>query len=113
MAIMFFIMNLVMQYVYARLTNYSMDYTDLGNIRFRSTIKALDLLWIQTTNMAAIILSIGILIPWAKVRRTRYILDHITVLVTGTLDDFTAAMDMDESALGDSATGFFDMEIGL
>jgi uncharacterized membrane protein YjgN (DUF898 family) len=113
MIAIFFFMNLILQYIYARLTNYSLNNTRLGNIRFKSSIETKDLLWIQVTNMAAIVLSLGLLIPWAKIRRARYILDNLIVLVTGSLDEFTAAMDADESALGDSATGFFDMEIGL
>ena len=50
---------------------------------------------------------------WAKVRRTRYVLDNLTVVAPGTLDEFTAAAEPDEGALGVSATDFFDVEIGL
>jgi uncharacterized membrane protein YjgN (DUF898 family) len=103
----------IQQYIYARLTNYCWDHSKLGEVRFQSTIQARKLLWIRLTNILAIIFSIGLLTPWAKIRRTRYILDNLSVITEKDLEDFTSAIDSDESAYGDSAADFFDFEIGL
>ena len=51
--------------------------------------------------------SLGLLIPWAKVRRTRYILDNLTVGTDRSLDEFKADVDSDVTAVGDAATDFF------
>ncbi|NOZ68665.1 MAG: DUF898 domain-containing protein [Deferribacteres bacterium] len=103
----------VQQYIYAWTTNYCLGHSELGNIRFQSTLKAKQLFWIRITNILAIIFSVGLLIPWAKVRRTRYIIDNLTVIAGQGLDEFTAGVRPDESAYGDVATDFFDIDIGL
>jgi uncharacterized membrane protein YjgN (DUF898 family) len=113
----FFIAVLLMQgiaeYLKARISNYTWSVTRLGRVRFTSTLKARELFWIQITNIMAILVSLGFLIPWAKVRRLRYVLANTGVLVPGTLDEFAAAMEVENNALGDSATDFFDLEIGF
>ncbi len=103
----------IQQYIYAWTTNYCWGHSGLGNVRFQSTLKAGRLFWIRITNILAIIFSVGLLIPWAKVRRIRYIVDNVTVIADQGLDDFTAGLRPDESAYGDAATDFFDIEIGL
>jgi len=110
---MLIVFTIIQQYLHARLTNYCWDRTNLGSLRFESTLEAQQLLWIRLTNILAIILSAGLLIPWAKVRRAQYIFDNLTVIADAGLDDFTAAVGSDEAAVGDSATDFFDIEIGL
>jgi len=103
----------VQQYIYAWQTNYCLSQSELGSLRFRSTLGPGRLFWIRLSNIIAIIFSLGLLIPWAKVRRTRYVLDNVAVIAPGGLDSFTAASGRDESAYGEVATDFFDFEIGL
>jgi len=105
--------TLLQQYLYARLTNYCWNESSLGTFRFRSTIQARQLLWIRVTNIAAILFSLGLLAPWAKVRRTQYILDNLTVIADHSFDDFVAADESDISAVGEAATDIFGLEIGL
>ncbi len=104
---------LVQQYIYGRITNYCWSVSSLGKLSFISTLQVGKLAWIRITNIMAILFSIGLLIPWAKIRRTRYILDNLTVVSSQSLDDFTADVEPDVSALGDAATDFIDFEIGL
>lgn len=101
------------QYRYVRLTNYSWVHSNLGEVRFESTLKIWQMFWIRLSNIIAILFTIGLLIPWAKVRRMRYVLDNLTLVTSQGLDDFIAAVEPEESALGDSAMDFFDFEIGL
>ncbi len=63
--------------------------------------------------MAAIFFSCGLLIPWAKIRRTKYILENLTVVPAAGLDGFTAADSSEITAVGDAATDFMGIEIGL
>jgi len=111
--LMLIIFAIAQQYLYTRVTNYCWANSRLGSVSFQSTLEAQDLLWIRLTNMVAIIFSMGLLIPWAKVRRTRYILENLTVISHAGLDDFAAGAEPETSAVGDSATDFFDIEIGL
>jgi uncharacterized membrane protein YjgN (DUF898 family) len=100
------------QYLYAWTTNYCLGRTEIGKIRFESTLSGGMLFWIRLSNIAAIIFSLGLLTPWAKVRRMRYLADNIAV-VGADLDGFAAAAEPGESAYGDAAADFFDLEIGL
>jgi uncharacterized membrane protein YjgN (DUF898 family) len=101
------------QFIFARLNNYCWGQNYLEKVRFESTLKAINLIWIRLSNIAAILFSIGLLIPWAKVRRAKYILDNLRVITDSTLEEFTAVVAPEESALGEAATDFFDVEIGL
>ncbi len=104
---------LIQQYLYARTTNYCWSKSNLGGLRFESTLNPAKLVYIRFTNILAMTFSLGLLIPWAKIRRTRYILDNLKVIAGQSLDDFGAGVDQGESALGDVATDFFDLDIGF
>jgi uncharacterized membrane protein YjgN (DUF898 family) len=104
----------VQQYFYAIFMNYCWENTRMGRLQFRSTLNASRLIWIRVSNLLAIIFSLGLLAPWAKIRRTGYILENLTVVSEGSLDTFTASLDSNEkNAIGDAATDFFDVDIGL
>lgn len=107
------IITLIQQYIFVRLTNYSWHHSKLGAIYFKSDLQVKSLVWIRITNIIAIICSAGLLAPWAKIRRARYILSKLSLLSYCSLDEFTAATGGEESAVGDAATDFFDFEIGL
>ena len=108
-----FIGALIQQYLYSRSNNYCWNNSTLGHIRFHSSLKTWSLVGIRFTNVLAIICSLGLLIPWARIRRTRYILSHIQLIVSGDLDHFTAALGSNDHALGDVSADFLDIEVGL
>jgi uncharacterized membrane protein YjgN (DUF898 family) len=99
--------------VYSMTMNHCWARTRLGDVQFTSTLKAHRLLFIRITNMAAIFCSLGLLIPWAKIRRTRYVLENLTVVTAHGLDGFAALAASDTTAVGDAATDFIGIEIGL
>jgi uncharacterized membrane protein YjgN (DUF898 family) len=110
--LMAFLAILVQQYIFARTYNYSWGHSRLGQVRFLAQIRARDLAWIRFTNIMAIFLSLGLLIPWAKVRRTRYVLSKTTVLFRGEMEAFEADVFIEEGAVGDTVADFFDWDIG-
>jgi len=101
------------QYINGRLMNYCWGQVEMAGVRFRSTLDPGTLAWIQLTNILAIIFSVGLLAPWAKVRRARYVLDNLIIITPAGLDHFTSVHEPDESAVGDAATDFYDFDIGL
>ncbi len=103
----------IQQLLFARLTNYCWGHTGVEGIRFDCQLKPSRLVWLRLTNIAGIILSLGLLLPWAKIRRTRYILGRLTMISERSLDAFAAAEQSAESAFGEVATGFFDIDIGF
>jgi len=110
---MLVLFTFIQQYIFVRVMNYCWSQTSVGNLRFQSRLKTGQLLWIRLTNTLGILLSVGLLIPWAKIRRTRYILDQLTIITDRSLDSYTAAAEDDESAIGEVATDFFGIAIGL
>ncbi len=100
-------------FVYSITMNHCWERTQLGEVRFVSTFKARRLLFIRITNMAAIFCSLGLLIPWARIRRTRYIVENLAVVTARGFDGFASRDASDTTAVGDAATDFVDIEIGL
>lgn len=103
----------VKHYLFVRLINYSWARATLGNVRFQSTLSVRRFLWIRLSNLLLIILSCGLLTPWARVRQTAYQLSCLTLVTRETLSAFTAGADQDVRAYGEAAADFFDFEFGL
>ncbi|HAO19998.1 MAG TPA: DUF898 domain-containing protein, partial [Desulfobacteraceae bacterium] len=82
----------------ARISNYCWEESTLGTIRFQSTLNPWQLIRIRVMNILGILVSCGLLIPWAKIRKTRYILDNLTIITQGGLDNFTAEVGAEEDA---------------
>ena len=107
------VFTFIEQFLFARLANYCWDRTRVEGLIFNSSLNAGRLLWLRLTNLLGIILSLGLLIPWARVRRVRYLVGSLTLFSDHSLDTFAAAEQSAESAIGEAATGFFDIDIGL
>lgn len=75
-------------FVHTRMTNLLYNNAHLGNYRFRSTLGYWEMLGIYLTNGLAVLCSIGLAMPWARIRLARYRAAHLEVLGAGDLDDF-------------------------
>jgi len=100
-------------YLEARINNLVWNNVELATHRFSSALRARDLLWIFATNMLAIILSFGLLVPWAKIRLTRYRLGKLSMLATSSLDGFVKREQEKAGAVGEEIGELFDIDIGL
>jgi uncharacterized membrane protein YjgN (DUF898 family) len=100
-------------YLMAALSNLYFNSTTLGQHGFSSQLKAGKITWIYLTNTMAIVLSLGLLIPWAKVRMMIYRADCLQLNVRGSLDNFIADELKHVSALGEEVGEVFDMDIGV
>jgi uncharacterized membrane protein YjgN (DUF898 family) len=103
----------VLAFLAAAISNLIYNHIEIDGRRFRSTLKGHRLLWIYSGNTVAILLSAGLLIPWAMVRLARYRAECLCVL---SADDFNGMRA--ESSIGVDATaaevdGLFDIDIGL
>jgi uncharacterized membrane protein YjgN (DUF898 family) len=113
-ALFVFLFVVAQQFIRARVTNYCWGRTEMAPLRFRSTIKPSRLIWIQISNVVASVLSLGLLVPWAKVRRTRYLLENMVIITREEgLDSFASTSEPEENAIGEAATDFFGFDIGL
>ena len=75
--------------------------------RFASNLSRRRYVWILVTNLFAILLTFGLMIPWAAIRSWRYKMSKTQMLADGTLDGFIADREAEGSAV---AAEFFDIE---
>ena len=83
-----------------------------GNHRFSSTVRPSGMVWIGITNFVATVASLGLLLPWAKVRMAKYLAAHTYVLPDGSLDDFVSTAQAQQGAFGDAFTDLEGMDVG-
>jgi uncharacterized membrane protein YjgN (DUF898 family) len=103
----------VRQLAAVRELNLSVEHTTLASLRLRSEVRFRSMLWIQLTNLVAMVASVGLLIPWAQCRRWKYLATHLTVVGSGELDDVVAAAHQAPSALGEAADMWGDLDLGF
>jgi len=100
-------------YYYTAMFNYVWTHTTVGRHGFVATLWAGRMAWMQLGNAFAVLLSLGLLYPWAKIRELRFILGNLQVVQRGGWEEFVAGAEADEPALGEAASDFFDFGIGL
>ncbi|MEO0368349.1 MAG: DUF898 family protein, partial [Pseudomonadota bacterium] len=103
----------VFAYIKARTYNLVYQNTIIRHHRLRANTKAVDLAWLYFSNTLMIILTIGLFIPFAKVRTARYLADHTALQVKGELDDFIATAREEQAVWGEELGEVFDLDVGL
>ncbi len=102
------------QLIFCRITNYTLNNTTLPGIQLHSNINFWKLVGIHLSNLFLIIITLGLFTPWAQVRRSKYILEQLSVTTEGdALDTILSTEKTDEDAIGDAAGEIFDFEIGF
>jgi len=97
----------------ARLFVYLWNNTQLGEHRFKARMRARDFILLKFVNGLVTWFTLGLLLPFAMVRLRAFQLSCLRVEKRGDLDAFVAASQPDLGALGDSATDFWDFDIGF
>lgn len=110
--VVFIVPVLLQQYVFSRIFNYCWAQSTIDKADFKSTLRAFPLMWIRLTNILAIMVTLGLALPWARVRRLRYICDQFSVSAE-SLDQFEGEAFPEESAVAESASDFLNFEFGF
>jgi len=71
------------------------------------------MMYLYATNTLAMALSLGLLMPWAKIRTARYRTRMTSVVPSGDFDGFIAAQSSQQSALGEEMGEVFDLDLGM
>jgi uncharacterized membrane protein YjgN (DUF898 family) len=100
-------------YMRAHTVNLVWNGTAVGPHRFRSSLTARGLAGLYVTNALATALSLGLLVPWARVRMMRYRIESLAVIPGGDLSAFGAAAPQSAGALGDEMSDAMDLDLGL
>ncbi|MCA1979901.1 MAG: DUF898 domain-containing protein [Thiobacillus sp.] len=113
-ALLFYLMlPVVGAMIMARTANLFYNATELGPVGFDCRQRARDLIWIYLSNLILIALTLGIFIPWAKVRLARYRAGRLTVSGPQDLGQFVAGQQQGSTATGAEMADLFDLNIGL
>lgn len=108
----YLIIPIIAAFVQSRKANLFYNHTLIDSVRFHSTQRARDLIWIYLTNLFLIAITFGLFIPFAAVRLARYRAEHL-VLLSDDLTSFAAQTRENMSAVGGEISDLFDMEIGI
>ncbi len=100
-------------YIKARSGNLAWNNTRLGPLRFQSTLRCRDLLYIYVTNALGIIASLGLLIPWAVIRTWKYRAENIKIFQEEPLAQFQGNEASKVAALGAETLDIFDLDLSL
>jgi uncharacterized membrane protein YjgN (DUF898 family) len=100
-------------YVTSQTSNRVFNSARLEMHGFRSTLATKDLFLLYLTNALAIVFTLGLFIPWARVRLVRYRAEHIELLAVGEITRFVASEQKKVGSAGEEVGEMFDIDIGL
>ncbi len=103
----------ILGYLKAAITNTVFRHTTIGEHGFESTLHAGKMIWLYLSNAVAIACSVGLLVPWARVRLARYRAEHLTLLAAADLDGFAAEERQKTSAAGEELSDMLDVDVGI
>ena len=112
-ALIFLLSMIIGPLFQSRIGNLIWNNTQLGESRFESRLRFWPLFLIYTTNFLMILLTLGLFIPWAAVRVTRYRAECLSFLPAVSDDEFVAETGEEVTASGEEMTEMFDFDIGL
>lgn len=107
------IMIFVVAWVQARLQNLIWNATTLGEHRFASDVRPMELFGLMLMVRVLGLLTLGLYQPFGVIRLMKYRLERVAMLSTESLDDFAAGAREEVAAIGDEAVEFLDIDISL
>lgn len=111
--VLYLVVYLVMFNLFGAL-RFQTIYNDLqlGENRIDTDMTITGYLWVAATNSIAILFTLGLFYPWAKVRMTSFLVESLE-LQASDVDSFVAAAEEASSALGEEFGEAFDLGIGV
>jgi len=102
-------------FFHTRMTNMLYNQAQLGTYRFHSTLAYWPMLGIYLTNGVAVLCTIGLAMPWARIRLARYRAANLEIVGGGDLNDFVrdALAHGDIGAIATEMDSLLGIDIGL
>ena len=97
----------------AKLQNLVWNHTRLEEHEFVSDASWKMMAIISLTNMLGIIFTLGLYTPFAKIRMMRYMVESMTLVPHGNLDDFFADTEKGVSSTGEGVMDLLDFDFAL
>ena len=100
-------------YLTTRLQNYFFNNTKVDEHQLYLKLNHWRVLWIRMSNLVVIALTLGLMIPWAKVRMARYQIQQMSLIPDGDLDVAVSEEQAKISAMGEEFGEGMDLDLGL
>ncbi|MEP6829908.1 MAG: YjgN family protein [Rhizomicrobium sp.] len=101
-------------FISAMTTNLALNNMQLGeSFKFESTLSPDRMAWIVLSNLVATVATFGLLYPWARVRRARYMASCIAITGPSDIGNIQSRLIPPGGAVGEEVASFFDLDFGL
>ena len=100
-------------YIQTKRTNLVYNSTSIAGHQIHSELSVTDMFGLYLTNTLGIMVSLGLLVPWAMIRTAKYKLSKITIISEDRISEFVAGQSKDQSAIGEEIGDLFDIGIGV
>jgi uncharacterized membrane protein YjgN (DUF898 family) len=104
---------LVGSYMTVSLANLQYNHTQLGEHGFQADWKLLSFAKMFSVNTLMTLLTMGLYIPFAKVRMAAYMADHTRFVAVGELDQFKAGENQPVSTVAEGLSDIFQVNVGV
>jgi uncharacterized membrane protein YjgN (DUF898 family) len=102
-----------LSYIHVAVTNLVWSNVEVGGVSTRSELETFPMYWIALTSLIGIILSFGLLIPWATIRMTRYRIEHTSLLNAEQLPALLSAETTQVGAAGEELSDLLGLDIAV
>jgi len=100
-------------YLTTRLQNYYFNNTKIDEHEFYLDLNLWRVLWIRLSNLVVIALTVGLMIPWARIRMARYQIERMSLIPQGDLETLVSEQQDQVGAYGDELGDGMDLDLGL
>lgn len=108
------IVLLISAYFRTRTFNLVLSNTGIdGGLQMQADLPVPGMTWILFSNIFLTLITIGFFYPFAMVRQTRFIAQHMAVEGDASLDDVVETATTAPGAIGEEVASFFDIDFGL
>jgi len=103
----------IFAYFQTKRTNLIFGNLEVQGHKVKADLKTGYMMYLYLTNTLAIMLTIGLLMPWAKIRTVKYKASVMSIDIAGDLNQFITSQAEQQSALGEEIGEMFDMDLGF
>ncbi len=89
------------------------NHTLVDRHHFESRLRAHRMIWIYASNILGIALTLGLGVPWARIRLARYRADSLSLIPGGPLVSTSLEGGLDAAATGAELSDAMDLDFGL